>query len=234
MTEFTYIGSELELFAGVANWKNYWSRSIHPYIQGDVLEVGAGIGSNTAFMDSEGEGRWVCLEPDSRLVVQLSKNLAQNNRRNHEIVTGTLQTLDAAEKFDTIIYIDVLEHIEDDRGELGNAASRLKPGGRAIVLSPAHQRLYTPFDKAVGHYRRYDRLMLRKISPAGLRLERLIYLDSLGLALSTANALLLKQSMPTKSQLAFWDKCVIPISRVLDKCTLHSIGKTIVGIWRKE
>ena len=76
--------------------------------------------------------------------------------------------------------------------------------------------------------------MLRSISPPGLRLEKLIYLDSAGLALSLANFLLLRQSMPTKAQLRIWDNWVIPVSRVLDKCLFNSIGKSIVGIWQAD
>jgi len=235
MTDFQYVGSELELFAAVHNWKSYWSQRIQPFVTGDVLEVGAGIGSNTPFLDPGGNGRWVCLEPDSRLIDRLTRNLGQTaSRRRHETVSGTLQSLDASQKFDTIIYIDVLEHIENDREELERAASHLRAGGRIIVLSPAHQRLFTPFDAAIGHYRRYNRPMLRNISPPNLRMEQLIYLDSAGLLLSTANLLLLRQSMPTKAQLRFWDQYIIPISRILDRGLFHSVGKSIMGIWRRE
>lgn len=234
MSDFRYVGSELELFAGVHNWKSYWSGRIRPYITGDVLEVGAGIGSNTPFLDSGGNGRWVCLEPDSRLISQLIQNLAkEKSLRAREAVSGTLGSLDAGQTFDTIIYVDVLEHIENDREELEHAASRLRPGGRIIVLSPAHQRLFTPFDAAIGHFRRYNRPMLRRISPPGLQLETLIYLDSAGLALSLANLLFLRQSMPTKAQLRIWDGWVVPVSRVLDRCLFNSVGKSIVGIWRR-
>jgi SAM-dependent methyltransferase len=235
LTDFKYVGNELDLFAAVHNWKSYWSRRIRPFVTGDVLEVGAGIGSNTSFLDSGGNGRWVCLEPDVRLVAQLAKNLEETNSgRIHEAIAGTVQSLDSDWKFDTIIYIDVLEHIEGDREELESAASRLRVGGRIIVLSPAHQWLFTPFDTAIGHFRRYNRPMLRKISPSSLRLDHLIYLDSAGLALSSANRLFLQQSMPTKAQLRVWDSYVIPISRVLDRCLFDSVGKSIVGIWRRE
>jgi SAM-dependent methyltransferase len=234
MSDFRYVGSELELFAAAHNWKSYWSRRIRPFITGDVLEVGAGIGSNTPFLDPGGHGRWVCLEPDWRLTSQLVQNLArQKHLRAHEAVSGTLASLDAGQTFDTIIYIDVLEHIEDDREELERAASRLRLGGRIIVLSPAHQRLFTPFDAAIGHFRRYNRPMLRRISPPGLGLETLIYLDSAGLALSLANLLFLRQSMPTKAQLRIWDGWVVPVSRVLDRCLFNSVGKSIVGVWRR-
>jgi SAM-dependent methyltransferase len=235
MADFKYVGSELDLFAAVHNWKSYWSGRIRPFVSGDILEVGAGIGSNTPFLDPGGNGRWVCLEPDSKLIAQLTGNLAQSTRRRgYETVCGTLQSLDVSQQFDTIIYIDVLEHIENDRQELEAVASRLRAGGRIIVLSPAHPWLFTPFDAAIGHFRRYNRPMLRNISPASLRVEQLFYLDSVGLLLSMANLLLLRQSMPTKAQLRFWDKCVIPISRVLDRCLFSLAGKSIVGIWRRE
>jgi SAM-dependent methyltransferase len=235
VTDFTYVGSELELFAAACNWKSYWSRQIRPFITGDVIEVGAGIGSNTPFLDPGGNKRWVCLEPDSLLIAQLNENLKRTMARpRYETVCGTLRTLDADQRFHTILYIDVLEHIENDREELDTAAGYLRPGGRIIVLAPAHQWLFSPFDAAIGHFRRYNRSMLRSISPISLRLEQLTYLDSAGLTASAANLFLLRQSMPTKAQLRFWDHWIVPVSQVVDKLLLHSVGKSIVAIWWKN
>lgn len=233
MSEFKYVGSELELFAAVRNWKSYWCGQIREFLSGDILEVGAGIGSNTLYLDPGGTGRWVCLEPDIQLVAQLTNNLEEGKcRRTYEIACGTLQSL-AGQQFDTIIYIDVLEHIEKDREELNTAAARLRTGGYLIVLSPAHQRMYTPFDAAIGHFRRYSRATLRDIGPQSLRLRQMRYLDCAGLIASTANLLFLRQSMPTASQLRFWDDWIVPLSRLLDKLFLYSIGKSIVAVWQK-
>lgn len=233
MSEFKYIGSELDLFADVDNWKSYWSRQIQPFLSGDVIEVGAGIGSNTRFLDSGNAARWVCLEPDPELAGQLPVDRGKDRPRGkYETVCGTLQSL-PGQQFDAILYIDVLEHIENDREELKIAASHLRPGGHLIVLSPAHQRLFSPFDAAIGHFRRYSRSMLRGISPPDLRLERLRYLDSVGLTASAANMLLLRQSMPTKAQLRVWDRWMVPVSRVLDPLLLYSAGKSILAVWRR-
>ena len=229
-SEYNYAGSELSLFAAVRNWKSYWSANVRPYVRGDVLEVGAGIGSNTPYLDPGGCTRWVCLEPDARLLSQLAAG--SEGRQGIETVCGDIRSLDPARKFDTIVYIDVLEHIEDDRQELRAAAALLRPGGRVIVLAPAHQALFTPFDTAVGHYRRYNRRTLAGLTPPGLRAERIWYLDSLGMALSAANLLISRQSMPTAGQLWFWDKIVIPISRVMDRCIFRSAGKTVIGVWQ--
>jgi SAM-dependent methyltransferase len=234
LSEFKYVGSELDLFAAAHNWKAYWTEQLRPFIQGDVLEVGAGIGSNVRFFSGVDAGRWICLEPDPELVEKLKSSLAAIERSPQpEAICATLSAFEERPQFDSILYIDVLEHILDDRGELEQAALRLRPGGHLVVLSPAHQSLYSPFDAAIGHHRRYDRSMLLGISPPGLELERMRYLDSVGMALSAANTLMLKQSMPTASQLGVWNRWVIPPSRVLDKCIGYTAGKTIIAIWRK-
>jgi len=232
MTEFKYLGSELDLFAAVRHWKSYWSADVRPFIRGDVLEVGAGIGSNTRYLDTGRLGRFVCLEPDKQLVGRLEEQL-RNGGRKYEVICGTLESVPAEQQFDTICYIDVLEHIQDDDVELCRAAAHLRHGGRVIVLSPAHQWLFTPFDAAIGHFRRYTRATLKSISPAGLEIESCRYLDSVGMAASAANLCFLKQSMPTRQQLHFWDTFLVPPSRIFDRLLLHSIGKTIVVVWRK-
>ena len=202
MTEFKYVGSELDLLAAAHHWKSYWSAEMRRFIRGDVLEVGAGIGSNTRYLDTGQPGRFVSLEPDTQLAGRLEDAL-RSGARKYEAICGTLESIPAGEQFDTICYIDVLERLEDDRMELNRAAARLRPGGRVIVLSPAHQWLFTPFDAAIGHFRRYTRSMVTAISPQGIELESCRYLDSIGLAASAANLWFLKQSMPTRQQLTF-------------------------------
>jgi SAM-dependent methyltransferase len=233
MNEFKYVGSELDLFSAAHNWKSYWSQQVSEFIRGDILEAGAGIGANTQILDRGGTGRWVCLEPDPQLLAQLITRIEKaHGGGRYEPVCGTLRSI-ADQRFDTVVYIDVLEHIEDDREELNRAASLLRRRGHIIVLSPAHQSLFSPFDTAVGHFRRYNRSMLRNISPPGLQLKRLRYLDSSGLMASAANRLLLRQSMPTEIQLRVWDRWLLPISRVLDPLLLYTVGKSILAVWHK-
>jgi SAM-dependent methyltransferase len=230
-----YAGGELELFAAARNWKAYWSAKIRPHLGPAVLEVGAGLGANTPFLLSPQQKRWVCLEPDSALAACIPATLANHAQR--EIVQarlGTLCDLDAADAFDTILYIDVLEHIEDDRGELQAALAHLAPGGKVVVLSPAVPSLYTAFDRALGHYRRYTRSTLRACTPAGATLLEMFALDSWGLMASLANKMFLHQSMPTPAQIAFWDRCLVPISRATDPLIGFTIGKSLVAVWQKS
>src|ERR1039458_8363382 len=80
MSEFRYVGSELDLFSTVRYWKSYWSAEIQRFIRGDVLEVGAGIGSNTRYLDTGKLGRFVCLEPAARMVGRLADRLCSGAR----------------------------------------------------------------------------------------------------------------------------------------------------------
>lgn len=234
MTSAVYVGSELELFAGARHWKAYLQRKIAPYLGDDVLEVGAGMGAFTRTAAGGGRRRWVCVEPDPALHAQVVSSIATGELPGCcEARLGGIEVLADGEVFDSILYVDVLEHIEDDRGEVRLAFDRLRPGGRLVVMSPAHPFLYTPFDKSIGHYRRYTRESLARLMPPGATREVMSYLDSAGMLASLANRLLLQRSMPTKAQIAFWDNVLVPISRVLDPLLLHSVGKSLLGVWRK-
>ena len=231
MSGYTYLGSELELFAKALNWKSYWRRHLNAFIRGTVIEVGAGNGNNTRTLQDLDCERWVCVEPDPNLCAQLRASIPAGQRT--EVIVGTLADVPEHPHADTILYLDVLEHIEDDASELRLAARRLRQGGHLIVLAPAHQFLYSPFDGAVGHFRRYCRRSLYAATPAGLSLVLLRYLDSAGLIASLGNRLFLKHAMPTAEQLRVWDEYLVPMSRRVDPILRYQLGKSIIGVWRR-
>ena len=230
MKNYSYVGSELELFSEAKNWKSYYYRMIRRYLGAEVLEVGSGIGGTTKVLCRQGHDRWVCLEPDSLLIDALKAETSLPSIC--EIRQGVLTELPVEESFDAILYIDVLEHIEDDQSEVQQAMIHLKTGGFLIVLAPAHQWLFSPFDRSVGHYRRYNRSMIENLTPEGLRLVKLNYLDSVGLFASLSNRWL-KQRMPTEGQIKIWDTWMVPISNVIDPILQYTIGKSILGVWQK-
>jgi SAM-dependent methyltransferase len=230
LTPYRYAGSELEIFEKAHNWKAYLRGSMQPYLLGSVLEVGAGLGANTRHFASLNFDRWTCLEPDAGLLDQIQAGVPPLNR--HQVVCGEMATLDPAHRFDAIVYIDVLEHIQDDSTELRRASSHLSPGGALIVLSPAHPWLFTPFDEAIGHYRRYTKQSLQAVAPSHLHREKLVYLDSVGLLASLGNRFLLDRSMPSAAQIKTWDSVLVPCSRLLDPLLGGAVGKSVLGIWR--
>ena len=230
MSEIEYIGTELELFAAARNWKRYLRDVMSPHFGGDVLEVGAGIGTTTRALSTGKESSWTCLEPDPSLSATL-RQAVEDLPVAPRVVTGTLADLPAGDRFDAILYVDVLEHIEQDAAEVRLAAARLKPGGRLIILCPAHQSLFSPFDKQIGHFRRYDATMMRALTAPGLTLRKVRYLDSAGYLLSLGNRLLLRASMPTAGQILTWDRLFVPISRLTDVLTAGRVGKSVLAIW---
>ena len=227
-----YIGDELEIFREATRWKKYFSHVLSPYIHGRVLEVGAGIGGTTTILHNDAVSEWVCLEPDPELARSLSELIDTDSRLQNCLVrTEFVADLSEDEIFDTILYVDVLEHIEDDKTELQQAMKHLSPGGSLIVLSPAHQWLYSEFDKAIGHFRRYTKSSLLHLTPTGAKVRDARYLDSVGMIASAANRLMLSQSMPKRRQILFWDRCMVPVSRVLDPLLTYSLGKSVIAVW---
>lgn len=224
-----YLGGELELFQYASNWKKYFSKQISPHIKGDVIEVGAGIGANTEFLFNSKISSWTCLEPDSKLASEIPSK-ASNIISKINIVIGTIESIENA-KFDTIIYIDVLEHIKDSRLEIQRAKQRLKINGKLIILVPAYNFLFNEFDKQVGHYRRYNKHLLLSEVNSTLKCKRLFYLDSFGFFASVANKYFLKKTLPSSSNINFWDKILIRISKPMDFITFKSFGKSLIGIF---
>lgn len=228
-----YVGTELEIFASAHNWRKYWCDLIKPHLGHRVLEVGAGIGSVTKILADQSHS-WTALEPDPQLSHQIHQWANENDARHVNVVTVTIAGLSKDSTFDSVIYIDVLEHIENDQQELQSAAELLAPGGNLIVLVPAHNALYSKFDESIGHFRRYNKRMMKSLRPSGMTEDICIYLDSVGLIASAGNRLLIRSSMPTTAQVSLWDTKMIPISKKIDGILGHKLGKSLVTIWTKD
>lgn len=234
MGEIAYVGNELDLFEQATVWKKYYGRFLAPFLQGSVLEVGAGIGGTTRILCNGNQDRWLCLEPDPQLYARLEHKIQEGQLPPCcTALKGTTLDLPSTDKFNAILYIDVIEHIEKDAEELKRAQALLAEQGYLIVLVPAHQFLYNAFDRAIGHWRRYDKKMLQAAAPPGVRLLKLRYLDSLGLVASVMNKYFLKQDYPSAKQISFWNRFLVPISKTLDFMTGYITGKTLVAVWQK-
>jgi SAM-dependent methyltransferase len=235
MNHFAYVGSELQVFSQAVRWKKYYRTLIDDFIGREVLEVGAGIGATTESL-CKGRlcDRWVCLEPDAGLASTIDDLIAAGRLPSFcSVKIGTVENIDGRDLFDTVLYIDVLEHIETDAREALGAAQHLRPGGHLIILSPAHQALYCPFDASIGHFRRYDKGSLAAAIPRELHRRKLVYVDAVGALASIGNRFILKSGTPTPSQIAFWDRAMIPLSRIVDPLLQYQVGKTIIGVWEK-
>ena len=168
------------------------------------------------------------MEPNDDLFYQQT---LRDFPKNVVLKHGTI--VDITESFDAILYLDVLEHIADDRAEIKEALKRLKPGGFLIILVPAHQYLFSEFDEAVGHCRRYSLRTLRNAIGSELITVSERYLDSVGLIASLTNRLLLRQSSPSQRQVEFWDRVLVQLSNFLDPILRYKLGKSILAVYRK-
>jgi len=229
---YSYQGGELEIFARAVNWKRYLKKQIELYIEGDVLEVGSGLSTNTRLLFNSSINSWTALEPDLSLVDDIDKNWLDREPKI-QILNGFLKDQSWSNKFDTILYLDVLEHIQNDIFEIDMAFAALKPGGNVVVVSPAHNYLFSEFDRSVGHYRRYSKQSIQKTKPKGAEIVRLDYLDCAGLIASVANKLVLHQRNPSLHQIMIWDNILVKISQWLDRVLRYRIGKSIIFIFKK-
>ncbi len=223
---FRYSGQELPLMARAVHWKSYVAELVRPHLGPSVLEVGAGIGSNIAYLCRPPVRDWTAVEPDAAQAAQI-------RAPGVRVVVGTIAAIGATERFDAILYLDVLEHLADDAAELRRAATLLVPGGRLIVLAPAHQWLTSPMDAAVGHFRRYSAAGLRALTPAGCRLEVLDHIDALGCLASLANRLVLRRAQISAGQIRLWDGGLVPLSRRLDRWLGFRCGKSLLAVWSR-
>jgi SAM-dependent methyltransferase len=227
------VGTELELFSCATNWKRYWTAMVQPYVHGQVFDVGAGIGANASYM-AKRAASWLCIEPDDRLAAKIAAQIADGTLpRTCEVFTGRLDGLPDQMQADTILYADVLEHIEDDVEEMRRAARRLRLGGHLIVLAPAHAALMSSFDIAVGHHRRYAKADIPRLTVEGLTVVNKLYLDSIGMLVSASNRAILSQSVPSRAQILFWDRVCVPLSRALDAIIRWTAGKSMLVVWKR-
>ena len=216
--------------------EKYWYNSIKKYVSGKVLEVGCGNGANTELILGNDDIELTCIDPDKTLIEGITNRVSKsaNKHKLLNVFNCTIHNLDWIKyKFDCVMYIDVLEHIENDQFDLQESVNYLKKGGYLIVLCPAFPMLFSPFDSAIGHFRRYKRRSLGSIPLNSAELIESYYLDSAGFFASLINKLFLRHSVPTVKQIQFWDKFIVPVSKISDKLLSKYFGKSVICIWQK-
>jgi hypothetical protein len=197
--------------------------------------VGAGLDSLTNYLSDQDHIWWLCIDPDANHISHLEGLIGAHKLPPCcEARCGVLADLDANKRADTIIYIDVLEHIEDDEGEVRVAATHLATGGHIVMLSPAFNFLYSPFDKAIGHQRRYARKDAGRLTARSLTLKRVFFLDSVGYFVSAVNRLIMRSSQPSVRQIQLWDKAIVPVSTFTDKIFSRLFGRSVVMVWQRR
>ncbi len=144
-----------------SNYNRWIFESIETHLGRNALEIGCGTGTFSALI----AGR-----VDHLTAIDISQEFIKAAQRRHtEVPNLTLLKADATDdlpehKFDSIIMLDVLEHIADDAAMLASLANKLAPGGCIVLKVPAIPRLFNSLDAAVGHFRRYDQNTLTSVA----------------------------------------------------------------------
>jgi|TARA_B110000238_G_scaffold3616_1_gene3638 2-polyprenyl-3-methyl-5-hydroxy-6-metoxy-1,4-benzoquinol methylase len=227
MSKINYDGFELDTFDAAKKFRNYQIYYLKSYIKDPFLEVGAGQGGLTNLYKKFTKDITL-IEPDNKLFQFLRKKFRKKNIKIKN------QTIDKIKfKYQTIIYFDVLEHIKSDLKEVKIASKKLKKNGNLIFNVPAHQLFYNEFDKAVGHFKRYNKKDFKDIEKkTDLKIEKLIYYDSIGLLFLILNKIFKLKETNLKNKIYFWNM-LIPLSKIIDKLTFNKFGKSLLCVFKK-
>jgi 2-polyprenyl-3-methyl-5-hydroxy-6-metoxy-1,4-benzoquinol methylase len=237
-TDRTFGAAEdLERLGAADHFFSWALEDFMPYLRGRVLEVGAGIGTITRqLVGSDPDLFIVALEPAGNVFSDLASFAALTPR-----VTAYQQTLrdylyEVEEPFDAVVYLNVLEHVEDDTEELHLVVAALRPGGALLVFGPALEWLYSELDYNAGHYRRYSVTRLRAlVRGAGLEVVSLRYFDVLGVLPYYVVYRLLRRPAISGSTMWVYDRLLVPLSRLLQQAVRRPpLGKNVVLVARKR
>ena len=221
---------ELEFFDAAKNWRKYQFKNILKYINSSVLEIGPGTGHNVQYYKNRAS-QITLLETNKNLANSLKSKFDEDKKI---IVLNT--DIHIQEKtFDTIMYMDVLEHIEDDKKEVNKALKHLNSGGNLIFFVPAYQFLYSDFDKSIGHVKRYNkRFFLSFKENENISIVELKYFDTMGFFFAVLNKLFNKNKKESIGLgVKIWDKLMF-LSRIMDLIFLNKFGKSLLCIMKKN
>jgi glycosyltransferase involved in cell wall biosynthesis len=208
----------LDSLAGTKRFNKWMADTVRPYLGTRVLELGAGIGNMTQHL-ARGRKVYVASDLDAEHMARLRVRF--RGRPNLEIRKCDL--CDAADfqpllgAFDSVVCLNVVEHVEDDLGALRNIFSVLKPGGRAIILVPQDQKAYGTLDEVLGHFRRYSETQLRaRMEEAGFEVERILHFNRVTRPGWRFNGQVLKRRSFSRFQLRVFD-ALVPVWRRIDR-----------------
>jgi SAM-dependent methyltransferase len=223
-------------FAALWEARNYRAaivREFERHLRGHLLEVGCGIGQMTReFQLLNAVTEMTCIEPDQGFAAQHARDV-----QGARLVVGTAEDLAPGTEADSIVSINVLEHIEHDQEEMARYAALLRNRrGHLCALVPARPEIYAPLDKDFGHFRRYTAPELRrKLESAGFRIEKLHYFNFVGYFAWWFSFCLRKQRSFGIRQVRLYDQVIFPVVNAIESSVARPfIGQSLIAIARSE
>ncbi|WP_295587114.1 bifunctional 2-polyprenyl-6-hydroxyphenol methylase/3-demethylubiquinol 3-O-methyltransferase UbiG [uncultured Lamprocystis sp.] len=199
-----------------------------------LLEVGLGHGGYRRLLPPTIDYIGLDIDPDS--VNQARAHYPTDTYLQADITDPGLTALLAPREIDTVLCINVLEHIEQDAAAVQNLLSALVPGGSLLILVPAFQSLYSDLDQMAGHVRRYTLRDVSRINGAGGIVVKARYFNAIGGIGWWLNKALRHTSLNSgaiNQQILFFDRFVVPIARVVDRVSRSFFGQSMICVIRK-
>ena len=223
-----YDGWELDFFDDSKNFRSYQYKLIKNFLKGHIAEIGPGNGANLNYYLKHSK-RIDLYEPEKKLFLNLRKKY---KRKSVSIFNRKFKT--QKNKYDTILYLDVLEHIKEDKKEIHKAFKSLKKNGYLIINVPAYSHLYSKFDKEIGHYKRYNKddfkIIFKNLNYSSLDLK---YYDLIGYIFALMSKIFVTNYKNNFEQkIKIWNS-LIPLSKLLDFLMRNLAGKSLLVIAKK-
>jgi SAM-dependent methyltransferase len=217
----SYVGKDLEAMSFAVNYHRWILDKFRSYLGKHFVEVGAGTGSFTELLLEQRPRTLSAVEPSgmyNMLVENIARLRTESTVNTYQaIFTQVAAKIKERDNPDSIIYVNVLEHIENDAQELSAVYETLAPKGRIFVFVPALPALYGNFDREVGHFRRYVKPDLeKKCTDAGFRILKSSYFDLAGIVPWWIKYQVFKASKLDKSSIRLYDKFAVPITRAIE------------------
>ena len=232
-TSFQYSGTELEAVAGGRNYYRWIADRCAPFFGRRVIEVGAGIGTFSEFViGTPGVESLLSVEPAENVFPALARKFGGHERVR--TVKANIDQVDLVDAADSLVAVNVLEHVEDDEGFVRAAAKIVVPGGHLLLFVPAHQFLYGSLDAAFDHYRRYTKAGLSSLlSRSGWESLSISNINVAGILPWLVAGKLLRSTTIGHRQMRLFDRLVIPVIRRLESIREPFIGQSLLVIARK-
>jgi len=229
-----YQGLEtLEVLTEARNYNRWITDNFFPYVKAPLLEFGAGIGNISELLSSYTP---LCLtDTDARMLAHLKKKFCHINDVSVDFLDITQPPPEQlVESYQTIIGINVLEHIEDDEKALFHLRNVLKPSGRLLLLVPAKKWAYTDLDRQLGHFRRYEKKELgEKLVKASFQIEKLYFFNIIGLMSWILRDKIQRSGGLRPYQVSLFDTIVPILKRVEARVRIPS-GISLIAIAQKK
>lgn len=213
------------------NYHRWILKEFLPYMGNCVAEVGAGVGNFSGLILETDVTRLVAFEPSTNMFPVLREALSMDERAI--AINGFFGSEYHNYSFDSVFYINVLEHIEEDARELANVYDAISPEGYLLLFVPALPWLYSELDKQVGHFRRYTKNnLLRLIKQSGFSVVKVRYFDIAGIIPWYIYFTLRKNSISERN-VSLYDRIVVPIMSTIEQMVSPPIGKNVLLVARK-